>query len=61
MIESVMVYKNNRTVETRYQSGAKRTHLNINEKELAFILRNDIKGFENEMGILYRKPIENIK
>ena len=55
MIESVRVYKNNRTVETRYESGNKKTHLNINEKELAFILRNDVKGYENETSILYRK------
>ena len=55
MIESVTVYKNNRTVETRYQNGHKRTHLNLTEKELAFILRNDVKGYENEMSILYRK------
>ena len=55
MIESIRVYKNNRTVETRYQNGHKETHLNITEKELDFILRNDVKGYENEMSILYRK------
>lgn len=54
MIKSIRVYKNNRTVETRYQSGHKRTHLDLTEKELAFILRNDVKGYENEMSILYR-------
>lgn len=58
MIESVRVYKGNRTVETRYQSGHKRTHSNLTETELAFILRNDVKGYENEMSILYRKEIE---
>ena len=55
MIENIRVYKNNRTVEVRYQNGHKETHLNITEKELAFILRNDVKGYENETSILYRK------
>lgn len=54
MIESVRVYKNNRTVEVKYQSGNKKTHLNITEKELSFILRNDVKGYENETSILYK-------
>lgn len=54
MIESVKIYKNNRTVEVRYQSGNKKTHMDLNKREIAFILREDVKAFENEIGILYR-------
>jgi hypothetical protein len=54
MIESVRIYKNNRTVEVRYQSGNKKTHMDLNDKETAFILREDVKAFENEYSIMYR-------
>ena len=55
MIESVKIYKNNRTVEVRYQSGNKKTHMDLNEKEMAFILREDVKAYESEISVLYRE------
>lgn len=60
MIESLRIYKNNKTVNVRYQSGNKKTHLDLNEKEIAFILREDVKAFENEKQHHVQNSIINI-
>ncbi len=57
MITSVRIYKHNRSVEVTYRSGNKKTHLDLNQKEMAFILTEDVKAFENDYTILYRKEI----
>lgn len=54
MIENVMIFKNNNTVIIRYESGNTKTYMHIPEKAMKFILREDVKGFENEHTILYR-------
>lgn len=54
MIESVMIFKNNNTVIIRYESGNKKTYMNITDKAMNFILREEVKAFENENSILYR-------
>ena len=54
MIENVMIFKNNNTVIIRYESGNTKTYMHITEKVMEFILREDVKAFENEYTILYR-------
>lgn len=54
MIESVRIFKNNNTVIIRYESGNRKTYMSITEKAMSFILREEVKAFENEDSILYR-------
>ena len=54
MIENVKIFKDNKTVIVRYESGNTKTYMHITEKVMEFILRKDVKSFENEDSILYR-------
>lgn len=54
MIESVTIFKNNKTVIIRYQSGNVKTMMRLPEKAMGFILMEDVKAFENENSVLYR-------
>lgn len=55
MIESVRVYKNSRAVEIRYKSGKHVNTFGLPKTALAFILRIDVKAFENKDSILYKE------
>lgn len=54
MIESVTLFKNNNTVVVRYKSGNLKTFMKISDKVMNFILRENVKAFENEISTLYR-------
>ena len=54
MINSVTVFKANKTVIIRYENGCRKTYMTLSDKAMDFILREDVKAFENEESILYR-------
>lgn len=54
MIESVRIYKNSRTVDIRYMCGKHVTVWELPKTALKFILRIEVKAFENDDSILYR-------
>lgn len=54
MIESVRIFKKGKGVNVRYKSGNTKMFIDIPQTVLDFILREDVKAYENEDSILYR-------
>jgi len=54
MIESVTLYRIGKNVEVRYKNGYHRMYHEIPQNAIDFILREDVKAFENQISVMYR-------